>query len=96
MDACETRSGEDGTHTPDFYGLSQEIVFERINKLTDAQVDQMSFSVTMELEPAIAVNWWNTTGILRPIVGVFSGGAALVAVFGVGSLVCCDTTKSPS
>lgn len=89
----ETRSGEDGTNTATFCSLSQEILIQRLDT-TGAPVDQMSFSVTMELEPAIAFNWCDITGILGAIAGVFSGGAALAAAFGVGSLVCVDAGGS--
>lgn len=89
----QTRSGEDGTHTATFCGLSQEIVISRFNVLTGAPVDSMSFSVTMKLEPFISFSWCDITGILGAIAGVFSGGATLAAAFGVGNLVCGDATK---
>ena len=70
----ETRSGEDGTNTATFCGLSQEILIQRLSKLTDATVDQMSFSVTMELEPAIVFSWCDITGILGAVAGVLAAG----------------------
>ena len=72
MNGGETRSGGDGTHTADFCGVSQAIVIQRINKLTDAEVDQMSFSVTMQLEPAISFSWCDITGIFGAVAGVLS------------------------
>lgn len=90
----QTRSGEDGSHSATFCGLSQEILVQRLSNPSGAPVDQMSFSVTMQLEPSISFSWCDLPGILGAIAGVFTGGAALAAAFGVDALVCNDAGGS--
>ena len=90
----QTHSGEDGSHSATFCGLSQEILVQRLSNPSGAPVDQMSFSVTMQLEPSISFSWCDLPGILGAIAGVFTGGVALAAAFGVGALVCNDAGGS--